>query len=633
MMCMLCTISWIFLLSLFVFYYKVYIGSHERSAGADPRLGDGDLLVHQTVVISERPSTGGCSTTPTGVAQPCPQCPEIVHTCRPVKHTCSDILIDHSRCPINKPFLVYIYNSHTPGFFSFNHPQVLSRFESSLREKHSLTSNASKACVFVLLIGYSTTPSEKFEQQLQSLPHWNGTGQNHVLIAVSNLEQQSGILSIADTGSAVVANTYVTAEHQHCPHILAPPILSVDLPEFEDPQTDPLNIFSVNRSYLLYFEGAVQVGTHKEGQRTFPHHLDFKRRINVKVKVNVYSKCANTVPGAVDGEWSLCGTLKHRIENCSQSNFSLVLGGTRGEMGVQTYARLIESLRCGAIPVVVGIDRLPFDGVINWHRAAILLPALRLRDVVHIISSLRTESIIEYRRQGRFLLETYFTSEEQLLDMVVAMVRSKFLHPPPPAADFAGTMLVSRGPSSPFPPSPRFLNNFSVYTEELWNSPPGPFYMYPVTPFRSPYYSGMTWKPVVEKQSASGDQVHVINHFIEGLTLEPYRKQLYGHFPHEGFTLVTMTYHRNERLLEFLASFEACPYLAKVVVVWNNEEDPPSNMTWPDIGVPVEVRCVCVEGRFLTNVHHYCTHTHHLRTHTTCTHTHTHSLTGGSCRS
>ena len=32
-----------------------------------------------------------------------------------------------------------------------------------------------------------------------------------------------------------------------------------------------------------------------------------------------------------------------------------------------------------------GSDRLPFDDVINWHRAAILLPALRLRDVVDMI--------------------------------------------------------------------------------------------------------------------------------------------------------------------------------------------------------------------------------------------------------
>ena len=571
MMCMMCTISWIFLLSLFVFYYKVYIGSHGGSSGVDTRHEDGELLVHQTVVISERPSVGGC------------------------KHTCSNILINYSRCPINKPFLVYIYNSHIPDFFSFNRPQVLKLFESSLRKKHSLTSNASKACVFVLLMGYSTTRREEFDQHLRSLPHWDGTGQNHVLIEISNLEQQSGILSVADTGTAVVVNTFVTAEQQCCPHILAPSILSVELLEFEDPRTDPLDMFSINRQYLLYFEGAVlQDGTQKEDQGIFPRHLDFNRRLDVKVKVNIDTKCSNSVRGALDGEWSLCGTLIHRINSCSQSNFSLVLGGTRGEMGVQTYARLIESLRCASIPVVVGIDRLPFDGVINWHRAAILLPALRLRDVVHIISSVRTETIVEYRRQGRFLLETYFTSEEQVLDMVVAMVRSKALHPPPPAADFTGTMLASKGPSSLFPPSPRFLNNFSVYTEEFWNSPPGPFYMYPVTPFRSPYYPSMTWKPVVEKQSTPGDETNVINHFIEGLTHEPYRQQLHGHYPHEGFTLVTMTYHRNERLLEFLASFEGCPYLAKVVVVWNNEEDPPSNMTWPDIGVPVEVRCMCV---------------------------------------
>ena len=49
----------------------------------------------------------------------------------------------------------------------------------------------------------------------------------------------------------------------------------------------------------------------------------------------------------------------------AQSNFSLVLGsgGTRGEMGVQTYACLIESLRCASI--TCGSDRLPFDDVIN----------------------------------------------------------------------------------------------------------------------------------------------------------------------------------------------------------------------------------------------------------------------------
>ena len=72
-----------------------------------------------------------------------------------------------------------------------------------------------------------------------------------------------------------------------------------------------------------------------------------------------------------------------------------------------------------------------------------------------------------------------------------------------------------------------------------------------------------------------------------------FRKHLRGDYAEEKFTIVTLTYHRNDQLLKMLASFEGCPYLAKVVVVWNNEDDPPKNMMWPDIGVPIEVRDVC----------------------------------------
>ena len=71
-----------------------------------------------------------------------------------------------------------------------------------------------------------------------------------------------------------------------------------------------------------------------------------------------------------------------------------------------------------------------------------------------------------------------------------------------------------------------------------------------------------------------------------------FRKHLRGDYTEESFTIVTLTYHRNEQLLKMLASFEGCPYLAKVVVVWNNEEDPPRSMMWPNIGVPIEVRDV-----------------------------------------
>ncbi len=40
---------------------------------------------------------------------------------------------------------------------------------------------------------------------------------------------------------------------------------------------------------------------------------------------------------------------------------------------------------------------------------------------------------------------------------------------------------------------------------------------------------------------------------------------------------------------ESLARLYGLPYLNKVIVVWNSELPPSPDMTWPEIGVPVEV--------------------------------------------
>ena len=47
-------------------------------------------------------------------------------------------------------------------------------------------------------------------------------------------------------------------------------------------------------------------------------------------------------------------------------------------------------------------------------------------------------------------------------------------------------------------------------------------------------------------------------------------------------------------MLEALKRLSGLRYLAKVVVIWNNEEDPFNSIEWPDIGVRIEVWCVCV---------------------------------------
>ena len=81
-------VSCVLLILLFVFL-TLYLVWHEEGSGVGTRHGGGDLLAHQTVVVSERPSTGA--------------------TCKPAKYTLSI----HSRCPFY--FL---------SFLIFNWPQV-----------------------------------------------------------------------------------------------------------------------------------------------------------------------------------------------------------------------------------------------------------------------------------------------------------------------------------------------------------------------------------------------------------------------------------------------------------------------------------------------------------------------------
>ena len=518
-----------------------------------------------------------CATPVTPVTQRTSEKSELP-VCQKYNTSCEELIrssaaLDYSRCPLHKPFRVYIYDSKLSSL-----SPALGSFTASLQRKHSWTATPAEACLFVVYLGAKplAVSAIELEQRLHVLSHWNGRGTNHVLINLATPQHTSTLLGGIKTGAAVVVTGYTTAQFSTASlHILTPPIIPPAAVNISDPLNDPISLFSTPRDHLLYFEG-----NHKS-QTTHPFGdlSDLGSGVDI---VTDCSKSGNVVPGSLEGEWALCGSVDSRLSHCSRSSFSLVLGGSHGIMGAATYTRLVESLRCGAVPVVVGVSRLPFDQVINWQRAALVIPQAQMSIVLGILTTISTEEIVGYRKQGRFLFDTFFSSEETILETVVAILRSKTMHPPPPIPDFPATVLVKRGGNSPFPPAPRFYNNFSVYTEDLWNSPPGPFYMYPVSPFRNPYKPEMIRKPV-------GISKEPVLHHAKGLTGADFQKNLYGNSPKEGFTMIVMTYKRNEQLLKFLSIYKGCPYLAKVLVVWNNEEDPPSNLPWPDIGVPLEV--------------------------------------------
>ena len=469
---------------------------------------------------------------------------------------------DNTKCPLDQPFAVYVYRHE---IVPLKYPSDVIDIEVLLKETNSWTDIPSKACLFVCVVGPLPMDIEvdDMDRRLDSLPYWN-SGINHVLIDIPEVGQKPS--AITNFSSILVANGLLL--DLNLLHILTPPVPYSQIPIVPPP------LYQSVRAHILYFEG--QSSTSVPIAWLDPDILQ-------DLKFNVKFTCKHpggVIRGNFGEEWGLCTPQDQRLRKCTDSMFTLVLVAPYAS--AITYTRLTEALRCGAVPVIVGARRLPFDSVINWNKAAILLPKLISPHALSsLLTSFQPETIIDYRRQGRFLHETYFSSRKAVLYTISAILRSRFMHPPPPAEDFKGRVFKVNDDVSKIPPSPRFRNNYTIYSEDLWNNPPGPFLMYPVTPYRPPYVPSMYNKPANNSQGYSKPPV------LKG---KPFRSSLHGIYPSEGFTVVALTYHRSQHLAEFVKGFEGCSFLAKIVIVWNDEKEPDKSFKLPNIGVPIEVR-------------------------------------------
>ena len=485
----------------------------------------------------------------------CPECPKNFTVTRLAPQS---VHIDHSRCPLDQPFTVYVYKQDA---FPVLHATDVTEIEEILKETNSWTDNPSKACLFICVIGPApkNTADNVITDKVHSLPHWND-GVNHVLIDVPEVGHTSP--TVTSFGSALIADEMDSTQAG----LLTPPV-----PHSKEKIAPPL-LYENSQSHILYFEGESTTQN-----SVLSSWLDSGTLS--AVNFNMKFSCNPVTYSGFDGEWGLCNNRKQRLRDCADSRFSLVLGAPL--VGSVTLTRLVEALQCGAVPVIAGVKKLPFDSVINWNRAAVLLPTLPPpRDLSTLLTSFQPETLMEYRRQGRLLHELYFSSRKSVLRTIVSIMRSKFMHPPPPAQDFAGNVYKVNDDQSKIQPSFKFLNKFAIYTESLWNDPPGPFYMYPVTPYRTPYVPAMFNKPADDSPGSFMPPI------LKG---DMFRSSLHGIHPSEGFTVVALTYHRSQHLAEFVKGFQGCAFLAKIVIVWNDEKDPSKDFRLPNIGVPIEV--------------------------------------------
>lgn len=268
-------------------------------------------------------------------------------------------------------------------------------------------------------------------------------------------------------------------------------------------------------------------------------------------------------------------------------------------------ARLYEALRSGAVPVVLGGDqtRLAYDEVIQWRRVALFLPRARVTELHFLLRAVPDEDVLLMRRQGRLVWERYLASVQSTLDTIVAVLRDRLNIPPLPVDTVAALSVFndtfqpiqvavaveteqeeSLGPLEPPYNSPTFRRNYTLFLtqgHEVWNDWGDPFRLYPALP-TDPLLpsdakfigSGRGFRPVGQGQGGAGKE------FSEALG---------GNSPREQFTVLLLTYEREQVLLDSIARLRGLPYLNSVVVVWNSPRLPSAELRWPDIGVPVHV--------------------------------------------
>ncbi|XP_073971807.1 exostosin like glycosyltransferase 3 [Rhodnius prolixus] len=498
--------------------------------------------------------------------------------------------LDHSRCPLTSGFPVYLYETSR----SFASVFLKTAVSQTVGYNPHFTNDPSNACVYLVLLGESNQAPQL--ENLKDLPYWGGDGRNHILLHLSrtDLTCDSCIVPCHHTGRAIIA------QFAH-PHFRPGFDLVIGVargPPGGDVWSEASSMLPARRKYLFSFQGVPPVSASLFNLTVLRSYLS---ATTDEIFLDSLCEPATGIRQSTN-EWGLCGKEDTRAKVLKQSTFTLIpaVGAANPVIG----ARLYEALKVASIPVLIGDIEMPYAEVIRWKGATVQISFARLPELHFILRSIGDTDLMTLKRQGRFLWERYLSSLQAIIDTTLAVLRDRMSLPPPPIVDVPAVSVFSEGfvplktepvvadaepeeslgPLEPPYPSPAFKRNYSIFLTqgyEMWNTWGDPFRLYPQLPF-DPVLpsdakflgSGMGFRPIGGGAGGAGKE------FCDSLG---------GNVPREQFTIVMLTYEREQVLMNSLSRLHGLPYLNKVVVVWNSPRPPLQDLRWPDIGVPVHV--------------------------------------------
>lgn len=555
-------------------------------------------------------------------------------------HNC----FNHSRCSLTSGFPVYLYDpdEHSVQKHGYDIDGFLkTTLKQTLGYNAHIVRDPKMACIYLVLVGealleqdllrnnryaaqeaeqqFPTTPGHADEcpvdmEKLYRLPYWGGDGRNHVLLNLARRDlssRRTNPLHKQNTMRAIVVQSAFEREQFRPGYdIIVPPILG---PPGGDVWQECAGMVPARRKYLLTFQGELrpkQKNSVRLDDFIIEHLTDMSKGATQDQFVLQFQCNPATEQQEADSvpDWTLCGSDSSRKQLLKDSTFVLILPPLNGRVSsTLMLARIYEALRSGAIPVILGSDelRLPYAETLDWRRIALLLPKARITELHFLLRAVQDADLLLLRRQGRLIWERYLSSVQATVDTVIASLRDRLGIPPRPVPSvqahsvFNSTFIPlksdppvgmdtepeeSLGPIEPPYPSPAFRRNYTILrmqAKEAWNDWVDPFYLYPQLPFDPAL-------PSEAKFLGSHTGFRPIGKGLGGAGKE-FGEALGGNYPREQFTIVMLTYEREQVLMDSLGRLYGLPYLHKVVVVWNSPKPPLDDLRWPDIGVPVAV--------------------------------------------
>ncbi|XP_055384787.1 exostosin-3 [Condylostylus longicornis] len=554
---------------------------------------------------------------------------------------------DHSRCSLTSGFPVYLYDPDKYNVLNTGYDIdgfLKATIKQTLGLNAHVVNDPKVACIYIVLIGEALPEHELVKNnryaaeeaaakqnvnqpqgnnpidfhKLTRIPFWGGDGRNHVLINLSRRDLSSmatNVLHEKNTMRAIIVqSTFMKNQFRDNYDIVVPPVLG---PPTGDVWQECSAMVPARRPYLLTFQGEIRPDNETLYENDavalddfIVEHLHDMSVGSTQDKFLLQFKCIPATEQKVElalSDWALCGTDSSRRNILKDSTFALILPPRSGQVSsVLMQARIFEALRSGSIPVILGADevRLPYSETLDWKRIAILLPKARITELHFLLRAVPDSDLLVMRRQGRLIWERYLSTVQATVDTVVASLRDRLGIPPRPIPMFVAQSVFnssfvplksdppvldaepeeSLGPIEPQYPSPQFRRNYTILrmqSREAWNDWGDPFYLYPQMPF-DPVLpseakflgSHMGFRPIGKGAGGAGKE---------------FSESLGGNYPREQFTIVMLTYEREQVLMDSLGRLYGLPYLHKVIVVWNSPKPPLDDLRWPDIGVPVSV--------------------------------------------